>query len=387
MRQPKGNDLIIIGGGVIGTCLAYWLTRAGARVTLLESQSELAGPATASYASAGMLSPAATQDTPPPLLALMRRGLALYPPLIAQLEAEQSQPTGYTELDQLRVALNGAEVRNLQKRQEWYVQTGLAPEACWLTPDEVARIEPLAGPNAGAIRHRAAVVRAAWLTRALAQAAAKGGATIRVASAVASLLREGERVNGVRLTDGERVYAEKTILAAGAWAGEMLDSWLTEPGLAGRPAPSYAEMIWPVRGQMLALHPPQALPPLRHLLAGAHGYAFPRSDGSVVFGATVEPKAGFAAHMTPAGYLELGRLVHKLTPALDNASVKESWAGLRPGSRSELPLLGPVPGLNGLWLSVGHFRSGVMLAPASAELLSGAILNDDPASLADFAPP
>ena len=382
--NSEHNEVIIIGGGIIGTTLAYWLTRAGAGVTLLEAQATLAGPTTASFASAGMLSPAATQDTPPPLLALMSHSLQLYPDLIASLEVEQTQPTGYLPLDQLRVALNGAEVRNLQKRQAWYVEQGIALEARWLTPQEVAEIEPLVGPNAGAIHHRAAVVRAAWLTRALAEASHLKGAIIRTASPVVGLVVEGDRVQGVRTANGDRLYGDKIVVASGAWAGKWLDEQLAGLGIAG-PSTPYGDTIWPVRGQMFSLEPSPSSPPLRHLLAGAHGYAFPRPDGSVVYGATVEPRAGFEAHMTPAGYGELARLVHKLTPALENAPVKESWAGLRPGSANELPLLGPLPSLRGLWLSVGHFRSGILLAPASAERLSQALLSDDPSGLIDFA--
>ena len=169
------SDVLIIGGGIIGTSLAYWLSRAGVGVTLVEKEGQMAAPGTASYASAGLLSPASTQTTPPPLLALMQQGLALYPTLIARLTDEQPHPTGYVEIAQLRLALNGAEVRNLQKRQEWYLRDGIAPDARWLTPDEVAEIEPMAGPNAGAILHRAAIVRAAWLTVALAEAARRRG--------------------------------------------------------------------------------------------------------------------------------------------------------------------------------------------------------------------
>ncbi len=396
--SPKSSEIIIIGGGVIGASLAYWLTKAGAGVTLVESQSELAGPATASFASAGMLSTAATQTTPPAMVALMRRGLELYPALIEQLHSAQALPTGYTRLKQLRLALNGAEARNLQKRMEWFLEQRLVAEAHWLTPAEVAQVEPLVGQNAGAILHPAAVVRPDLLTKALAEAARCGGADIRTGSPAIALLsnitgshHESRRVSGVGLANGDRLEADKIVLAAGAWAGRWLDEQLARiEGLVGwppevPPPPHFREMIWPVRGQLLALQMPKSIGPLRHLLSGAHGYAIPRPDGSVVYGATVEPEAGFEAHMTAAGYLELGRLVHKLTPALDNAPVRDSWAGLRPGSRSELPVLGPLPGLAGLWLAMGHFRSGVMLAPASAELLTRAILDDDPALLTDFA--
>ncbi len=378
--MADNNEIVIIGSGIIGATLAYWLVDKGVKVTLIEGNTIGAAPGTASWASAGLLSPASRPDTPAPILAMMQRSLELYPTLIARLQTEvPAATTGYTELDQLSLAANPDEAANLQKRLEWYHSAKVEPRAQWLTPQEVAEVEPLAGPNAGAIRHPAAIVRAAWLTQALVQAALLKGLTLRPGVLVSQLLVESERVQGVSLHGGERIKTEKVILAAGAWSGQWLDTTLAELGLAA-PHLGYADQIFPVRGQMLSVQQPAK--PLRHLLAGLGGYAFPRGDGSVAFGATVEPQAGFEVAVTPAGLRELWHLVHQLTPALENAAVRDTWAGLRPGSRADLPFLGPLPQLPDLWLACGHYRNGVTLAPATAELLTTALLDGSNQSVA-----
>jgi glycine oxidase len=399
----KNNyDLIIIGGGIIGTSLAFWLadqSQGRLKVALLESGSTLAPPGSASFASAAMLSPAAVETTPPPVLSLLKRGLELYPELIARLEEEQpDQPAGYFQLDQLRLAFDEQEATNLKQRQKWYVEQGIVPEASWLNTEEVRQLEPVAAPTCGAIYHRAAVARASSLTLALANAAARRGAVVRTASPVAGLMVTQGRVSGVRLKSGEILGTDKVVVAAGAWSGVWLDEQLAGLGLYSAQEKRYGELVWPVRGQMFSVLPPStsanttgnptasANKKLRHLLAGSGGYAYPRPDGRVVFGATVEPEAGFEVAVTPAGLAQLGHLVKQLAPSLSTASVEESWAGLRPGSKTELPLLGPAPELEGLWLSTGHFRSGVTFAPASAELLAQALLDPSAANLEALAP-
>jgi glycine oxidase len=380
----QNSDIIIIGGGIIGSSLAYWLAnRGGASVTLLEANSSLAQTGTASFASAGLISASARPDSPPALLELIKRSHVLYPELAARLKEElPTEPTGYTELGELRLAATEAEAAESQARQRWYVESGVDPQARWLTSQEVKELEPLAGPNYGAIYHPAAVVRAAWLTRTLARAAQLKGVTVLTGMPVTSLIIEQGRVVGVRVKNGAEYRAAKVVLAAGAWSGAWLDEQLGEKD-------HYGKLIWPVRGQMLAVQPPLDRPPLRHLLAGSGGYAFPRGDSTVAYGATEEPDAGFEAHLTPQGLEELGQLVHNLTPTLVKAPVKETWVGLRPGSAIGRPLLGPLPQPEGLWISAGHFRSGILLAPSSAELLSEALLGNTSAinQLKGFAVP
>lgn len=372
---PK-TEILIIGSGLIGASLAYYLSKAGVQVTLVEARPQPAASGTASWGSAGIISPPARLHIPTPLLTLTQRSIALYPSLIAELPGE----TGYREPGQLSLAANGAEVRGLQKRQVWQQEVGFV--ANWLSPAEVSELEPLAGPNAGALYNPAAVVDPPALTSALVQAAQNNGAQLVMANSATNLLLENGQVVGVGLLSGDRYLADRTVLAGGAWSGTWLAAQLTLLGLATQ---DFERRVWPVRGQMLAITPPSDTS-LKHVLVGGHGYAVPQASGLIYYGATVEPTAGYELALTPAGLLELGRLVHKLTPTLDNAPIAWNWSALRPGSTDELPLLGPLPELPGLWLSTGHFRNGVLLAPASAELLAAALQSDQPALPPEFLP-
>ncbi|HEX2914290.1 MAG TPA: FAD-dependent oxidoreductase [Chloroflexia bacterium] len=378
------TDILIIGGGIIGASLAFELAcRGHLSVTVLEANSAPAINGTASFASAGIVSPPSRIDIPQPMLELALRSLQLYPKLAAQLENEQAGPTGYAEMGELSLAANGMEVKKLQNRQRWHTKAGF--EARWLSPEEVSEIEPLAGPNAGALYNPGAVVRAAWLTRALLEAARRKGVEVKVDHPVNELHMENNRVAGIALLDGQVLKAETVVLAAGAWSGHWLDRQIEA---ARGTAPGYARHLWPVRGQMLSVVAPEGTPTLKHVLNSPLGYALPRPGGDIAFGATVEPEAGFTVNNTPDGLRELGQLVHKLAPALDKAPIKETWAGLRPGTSGDRPMLGPIPELPSLWLAAGHYRSGILMAPSTAELLAGALLNDSAAlaRLNDFKP-
>jgi glycine oxidase len=280
----------------------------------------------------------------------------------------------------LALAANNAEVRGLQKRWHWFIEQGIEPQARWLNPSEVSQLEPWAGPNFGALYQPVMLVRPAWLTKALAATAAEYGLTVATGNPAVELLTTSPTglstlsVKGVKLKDGLEIEADKVVVAAGSWSGLWLDTQLAKLGITS----NYAQQIYPVRGQMLAVQVPTGQVPLQHVLVGGHGYAIPREGATsldtVAFGATEEHQAGFEVHQTAEGLRELGLLVHKLTPLLEKAPVLESWAGLRPGSRDIMPKLGPVPEIPGLWLASGHFRSGILLAPASAEFMSAALL-------------
>jgi glycine oxidase len=126
-----------------------------------------------------------------------------------------------------------------------------------------------------------------------------------------------------------------------------------------------------VRGQILSLEPP--VPALRSLVTGAGVYLVPRRDGSIVVGAT-EERVGFDCRVTAEGLAQLLSAAPRLVPALAAASFAGAWAGLRPASPDGLPLVGPVPGFEGLLLAAGHHRNGVLLAPLTARLVTGCVL-------------
>ena len=120
----------------------------------------------------------------------------------------------------------------------------------------------------------------------------------------------------------------------------------------------------PVRGQMVALQPEKGGP--RHVLRSGHGYLVPRPDGRVIAGSTLE-EAGYEKRVTPSGLRQILSTAIDLAPSLADAEIIETWSGLRPGTPDNLPILGPVD-LEGLFIATGHYRNGVLLAPATARL-------------------
>ncbi|MGN6700667.1 MAG: glycine oxidase ThiO [Thermomicrobiales bacterium] len=364
----KTADVLVIGGGVIGCAIAYALSKAGARVTLVE---RLRIGEEASWATAGLISLPRSTDMPLERARLFARSHQLYPALVAEVQEATGLSVEYSRAGELAVASDEREAAALRAALPWQHDLGFSVE--WLDGDETRRREPALGPALQGATWCASIasVRGHRLTRALARAAQLRGATLLEAMPVHSLLSAGERVTGARTAQGD-VQAGTTVLAAGAWSGELAAG-------IGLAAPTR-----PVRGQMLALD--GAEPPLRHIIAGAGGYLIPRADGTIAVAATVE-EAGFDKRVTTAGLAWLASLVQTLAPALTSARVIATWAGLRPGSSDDVPIMGRAPGRDGLWIATGHFRNGILWAPVAAELLSNSIMAGQPdAALAPYDP-
>ena len=157
--------------------------------------------------------------------------------------------------------------------------------------------------------------------------------------------------------------ADAVLLAGGAWTAALAKR-------LGATVP-----VRPVRGQMLSLQGPKT--PLRHMVWGGHAYLVPREDGQTYVGATVE-EVGFRKRTTSAALNTLQRSAADLIPGLREATRRCAWAGLRPGSPDGLPIMGRLPSWDNVWVSTGHFRNGILLAPASGLLIAKSILQGKP---------
>jgi glycine oxidase len=168
------------------------------------------------------------------------------------------------------------------------------------------------------------------------------------------LIQEGDRVTGVQSTAGDH-HAAHVVLTAGAWSDQLDDR--------------LAQMmpVYPVRGQIVLLEMPKL--PFRHVLDRGKCYLVPRLDGKIVVGATEEHKSGFIKANTADGISGLLNLAVRMVPALKEATMVKTWSGLRPGTPDHWPYIGPVPGFDGLIAATGHFRSGLTLAPATADVV------------------
>ena len=367
--MDKTSDVIIVGGGVIGCAVAYFVAREGVSVTLFE-RDDIA--AHASGAAAGMLAPicesAAGEESP--LFAFGLRSLAMFPELTAELRSLGGVDPQYVQSGILRVAGTEAEAARL------LLETGVRCAGHvleWLEPDRAREREPLlASDLAGALwSPREGHVNSPLLALSFARAAVALGARIEAGVPVLGLIQDADRILGVRTALGQR-GAGHVVLCAGVWT-RFCAQWI------GERLP-----LEPVRGQILALDAP--IPSFRSIVWGDAGYLVPKLDGSVVVGATVE-RAGFDCRTTAAGLLQLLSAAPRYIPALAECSLRRTWAGLRPDTPDHLPVIGPFPGIEHLTVAAGHYRNGVLLSPATGRLVADWILRTEyPSDARPFLP-
>ncbi len=344
--------LLVVGGGVIGCSLAYHLAGAGRQVTLLERATI---GSEASSAAAGMLAPLAESDEPGVFLELAVAGLRAFQEDAAAVEAVSGLSIEYMPVGIIRTAGEQGRAEALRARIAWARQLGLPVR--WLDGAEVRRLEPSLGDETigGLDSPEEAHVHPRRLTAALAQGAARRGAEIREGAEVEALIRHGDEVSGVRLTNGEVLMAGSVVLAGGAWS-RMLGRGAVELPVA------------PVLGQYLLL---RSIPcPFKRVLYGEHVYLLPRADGTIYVGATEEPEAGFDKRSTAQGIRGLLNAAASLVPSLDRAEIVSVGSGLRPGTYDHMPILGHVSGVPGLSVAAGHFRNGVLLSLITGRLMT-----------------
>jgi glycine oxidase len=348
-------DAVVVGGGVIGSAVAWTLAREGLAVTLLE-RGELA--AQASGAAAGMLTPSPEASDDGPFLRLARASLALFPSWCQALREGSGVDPEYEASGSLHVARTAEEAEQIRAR----ARSLATPGAEWLDPRAAREAAPgLSDAILGALWSPGdANVRSPLFTRACATAAGQLGARIRVGVAAVGLRRAGAHVTGVVTTAGEHP-AGCVVLCTGAWLPECA-GWLDQ---------RVRIPIEPVRGQILSLEAPE--PPLRTIVFGGGVYLVPKRDHSIVVGATQE-RAGFDSRVTAEGVAQLLAAAPALVPGLARSTFLSAWAGLRPATPDRLPLLGTLPGVPGLVIAAGHFRNGVLLAPITARLVADLVL-------------
>jgi glycine oxidase len=350
----KTSDVLIIGGGVIGMCIARELKKRGVKnVTLLER-----GPlgAEASSAAAGMLTVQADAPEHDEFFDLCHQARGLYENFAAEIKDESGIDIELETSGTLFLAFAEADSARLEKIFAWQSAAGYAVEK--LSAAKVLKLEPAisSGVQSGLYFPRDAQVENRLLVKALAASLRNSGVEIRENTTVEGLSCENGKITGAR-TEAESFAAPVVVLATGAWTSLIK----IESGI------SLNFEVFPVRGQMLSYLPGQKL--LRRVVMSADGYLVPRLDGRILAGATVE-NAGFEKIVTTEGIHFLLRGAEEIVPELKDYAVSEEWAGLRPRAADSLPILGTHPSVKGLFVATAHYRNGILLAPLTGKLIA-----------------
>ena len=347
---------VVIGGGLIGLLTALKLSEGGSQVTLLDKGQP---GKESSWAGGGILSPLYPWRYPPTITNLALWGQERYATFAAQLLQETGVDPEWTRSGML---IANVDANERDEAVQWAFRFGYDLEAihdhftlCSIEPGLGTRIRD------GLWMPYIAQIRTPRLLRALLAKVAPE-ITIYPRKAAWSLWLEGGRVAGVD-AGTERIKADQVVIAGGAWSAALLDD-------VGVELP-----VWPIRGQMILLRgEPETI---SRIILHDERYVIPRRDGHVLVGSTLED-VGFEKTTTRSVCRELLTAACDMCPVFENFTIEKQWAGLRPASPNGIPFIGAVPGVSGLFVNTGHFRNGVVLSYASAQLVADIIFEREP---------
>ncbi|WP_374088649.1 glycine oxidase ThiO [Methylomicrobium lacus] len=354
--MTQHSDITLIGGGIIGLLTARELHRAGARVTLIEKNRI---GQESSWAGGGILLPLYPWRQPHAISRLVIRSHALYPLLAEQLLKE-------TQLDPEWTPCGLLIVKNpdLQAAIDWcehYAMRYETPGQAFFNDLHTETDHPLWLPDIAQARNPR-------LVKSLRQDLInKGIKIIEDCELLTTSLQQG-RISTIDTTQG-RFPVEQLVVSAGAWTGQLFSRLFP-----GQPA-THAPVIAPVKGQMLLI---EAQPDtLTHMVLDQDRYLIPRRDGKILAGSSVEHDQ-FDKTPSAEVYDQLKDFAFALMPKLKQFPIIKHWAGLRPGTEHGVPYIGRHPEIENLFINAGHFRNGLAMGPASAELLADLILERTP---------
>jgi len=333
------TDFLVIGAGAVGLTSALALLQAGYHVTLVE-RGDVGKEA--SWAGGGIMSPLCSWDYQEAVTRLAHRGMSLLGEAATLLHATTGIDPEYQRSGMLVLP-----PYPLELAQQWCADHAFPARAVNLTD-----CFPLES-GAGLLLPEVAQVRNPRFLRALRRRVEMLGGVILTQREVLHIDVNGEQVTALQTTQGA-LSADAYVVTTGAWSKSLLGEYAQNLD------------IKPIRGQILLFKFDQ--PPFEHILLKKDLYLIPRRDGHVLIGSTLED-VGFDKSTTQAAHDSLLNRARELFPAWKNVDPIQHWAGFRPGSPDNIPTIGRHPHLANLYLNSGHFRYGVTMSLASAELL------------------
>jgi len=344
------TKVVVAGAGLIGLLTARELIKSGLDVILLDKGR--AG-SESSWAGGGILSPLYPWRYPQPVLQLARIGHHVYESLAQSLQDESGFDPEWTKSGMLILDENEAVAA-----KQWSDQSGISCHQ--IESPRLTQLEPALSTDyqQALWLPDVAQVRNPRLIKTVRQSIISLGVDLREGVEVKEVVHESGKVRGVKTNNG-LLSADRVVIAGGAWSAGMLSSL----GINIK--------VEPVRGQMLLFKTRPGM--IKQIILDQGYYLIPRRDGRVLMGSTME-YVGFDKSTTQAAFEELVMVAKNMIPDLADCEIETQWAGLRPGSPSGIPYIGEHPDIDGLYVNTGHFRNGVILAPASCQLLADLVL-------------
>lgn len=333
------SDFLIIGAGAVGLTSAIALLQAGYKVTLVERGNV---GQEASWAGGGILSPLCSWDYQESVTQLAHRSMAMFAEAADSLHHTTGINTEYQRSGMLVLPPFSTEYS-----QQWCVQHQFAAQSV-----HVSDYLPIENQT-GLLLPEVAQVRNPRLISALRKQVEMLGGVILEQHEVQSFSNEAGRITALQTKQG-KLCADAYIVTAGAWSKQLLGEHALRID------------IRPIRGQILLFKFDAS--PFQHILLKKDLYLIPRLDGHVLVGSTLED-VGFDKSTTLEARTSLLQRVYETFPEWEKTQPIKHWAGLRPGSPDNVPTIGRHPNISNLYVNSGHFRYGVTMSLASAELL------------------
>ena len=359
-------DVVVAGGGVIGTAIAWRAAAAGLDVVLVDPDD---GDA-ASLVAAGMLAPASESlFGEGALLRINLLAVERFPSFAAELEDATGRQVGLRREGTLAVAYDPGDYAALMRLTAFRRSAGLDAEE--LDSRACRKLEPFLTPEV----HGGVLFAGDWSVNnrryAAALREAMTAAKVRIVRdrVLEALVQDG-RACGVRLADGGGVDSALVVIAAGCWSSTV----------AGLPMALRAA-VRPVKGQLLRLRHPVGMPPvishtIRATVRGVDVYLVPRADGELIVGATQEER-GPDRTVTAGAVHDLLRDAMSVLPVTSELILAETCAGLRPGTPDNGPIVGGF-GVDGLLMATGHYRNGILMSPVTADAILSYLTGHQP---------
>lgn len=358
------NKVLIIGGGIIGISIGWQLARQGLKVVIFEK--DVAG-GSASFTAAGMLAPQAEMGFEDlELFYYCRKSLNLFDRFCDELYCDSNISVMPEKTGCILPGFERDDMERLRRLYDFREKVNLPVE--WLSASEAREIEPFLSPRCtGAIWIKDdAQINNRLLLNALKKAFMNSGGILREFVEIEKIEIRNGKVQGV-VSGAYREESDTVVIAAGSWSKLIkgLPEVLIPP-------------VRPVKGQIINLNFNKSCG-LKKIVRAPDVYLLPKSDGRLVIGASVE-EAGFDTSPTAGEVFRMLQRAWEAVPSIYDLPIQSIEAGLRPGSRDHMPIIGDCE-VEGLYFATGHYRNGILLAPVTAyelsQLITKGIVTED----------